>query len=580
MKSFLHKKLFFLIFLSFALSDCSPVITDYECKDLQLLQTFTQEIGVLGVVNYTATMMGFDYLKQQLINPLTSIEGLKKRQHVIKILVQNPELLANIKDNLREFAQHERSLITITADAAISKKVIQKFYFQNNYFKWLNKYPVGLEIGQITHFFNLSAPLLEHAIIHFLISEKLHDYLGMCCGHSHHTHEHKKHKKHSHQAPSQGAVLAYYAYNCIHTAIHIAGVKGLYDEFKNQAEIIQEMQKQLIEVYKCLKSARKIALLINEQPLLADLIPQAKELATLFDPNNQNISNELKELLILLQSSTFDGESSLFSRSGKILRAYQLVASIQDELFSKLTAIAIIDFSASCAQLYAQYRDTQTPFTFAEFIEDTKPKLEVQTFWNPLFKNVVPDCQIISVGDENPAIGIITGPNKGGKSTALFSIAQAVILGQTLTLCPAAHCALTPFNRIRTGFCLHQRIEQGESLFSASLKLANNVLDEVQSDTGFSFIAMDELFNSTDAMRGSALADSFVYRLACSDNCIALFSTHFLDITSLESEMPERIRNYKVGKDSQNHYYFERGIANKEDVFSLIEADSLNLRVA
>lgn len=579
MKFVLAKQFFFLFFLSFSISECSSVITDYERTDLQLFQTFGCESGIIEVINHTATTIGYNYLTQQLANPLSDSAELEKRQRIIKILVENSLLRANINQGLHEFAQHEPSLTSSNDDASIAQKVIQKFYFKNSYLEWLNKYPVGLEIGQVAHFFNLSAPLFEHAIIHILINEKLSDYLGMCCGHSHHNHSHKKHKHHDHHSPSKGAVFAYYAYNGIHWGIHLAGFKGLYDELKNQAEIIQEMQKQLIEVYKCLKSARNIAWHITQNSELADLIPQAKELVALFDSGNTQISADLKELLRLLQTPTFAGESSLFSRSGTTLRAYHLVANVQEELFSKLNVVAAIDFSASCAQLYLQCKDTQTPFSFTEFIVDSKPKIEVRTFWNPLFKNIVPVSQVIVAGQDNPCIGIITGPNKGGKSTALFSIAQAIVLGQTITLSPAVQCAMTPFTRIRTGFCIHQRIEQGESLFSATLKLANEILADMQTNPdGFSFIALDELFNSTDSIRGSKLADSFIRALASENRCITLISTHFLDVTSLENEMPTQIKNYRVGRDSQNNYFFEPGRASKEDVFELIEEDALNLK--
>ena len=398
----------------------------------------------------------------------------------------------------------------------------------------------------------------------------------MCCGHSHH----KKHKKHEHKAPSKGAILAYYAYNCLHTAVHIAGVKGLYDEFKNQAEIIQEMQRQLIEVRKCLESARKIASLLKQHQQLANLISQSQELDSLFDLEHRQASQELKELLALLQSTTFEGDPSLFSRCGRTLRAYQLMAKVNQELLSKLQPIAVIDFSVSCAQLYLEYKDTQTPFCFTEYDAGNKPKIKLQKFWNPLFKNLAPDAPVIQAGQENPGICIITGPNKGGKSTALFSIAHAVVLGQTLTLSPATHCAITPFAKIHTGFCIHQRIEQGESLFSASLKLAHESLNDVESDgAGFSLIIMDEIFNSTDATRGSKIAYSYIRSLGQQDSmCIAFISTHFLEITSLEHEMPTAIKNYRVGKRSENTYFFESGIANKDDVFELIEADALNLK--
>jgi hypothetical protein len=496
-------------------------------------------------------------------------------------MLANDDELSDLFDHqLRSFALSEPNLLTVLDQCSVEKKAIAKFYFNNKYLRWLNNHPAGLELGQVAHFFNLSAPLVEHAIIHFLISEKLHNYLGMCCGHSHHSHGHKKHKHH-HKAPTAGAVFAYNAYNIIHTAIHVAGAKALFDDMAHQADLIKEMQARIMSVRKCIESARQIWNIAQEYSDFAQHVTHYKELEELFVENN-SLSADLKEFLELLNTKTFVGDASVFSRAGRILRAYYLAGKVHNELLEKLSAIAEIDFLVSTAKLVREHADSDTPMSFTHYCQQDKPSIELKMFWNPLFTNVRAMENVLSIGGVSPHVAIVTGPNKGGKSTVLFSVALAVVLGQTLTLSPAKYCKITPFQQIHTGFCIHQRIIQGESLFSASLKFANECLSSAREHTDqFVLILADELFNSTQAQQGSVLSAHFASALGDCSNSIAMIATHFSELTELEEKNPVMFRNYCVGFDKANitrNYFFQPGIAKQENVLELIDDQDLVLR--
>ena len=569
----------------------SQVITTDEQRDLQLFSTFAQQPGLIKFIDYTSTKLGNKCLQNQLANPLSDINELNKRQETIKYLLDssNESTYKSIVEQLKLFANNEKSLELVGTDCQIGNAIIENFYFKNSYLKWLNKYPAGLELGQVTNLVNLFAPIIEHAAMHFLISDKLHNYLGMCCSHSHHDHGHKvqkgdkKHKsgkhdhKHDHSAPSTAARLAYNAYNIAHTAVHIIGVKGLIDHVRQQINVIKEIQAELIKIRKCVESARHVYELLKSNSPLNQNFKNYERIRTLFEADN--LSENLAEFIGLINLDTFRGEATCFARYGNILRAYDLKKIVTAELIEKLDLIGELDFYVSCAQLYNQFKDSSVPLTFANFNTEKAPYVSIQGFWNPLLEDKQIINEKICFGNDNPKIALVTGPNKSGKSTCLGAITLAIILSQTIGMAPAQFIEFTPFSYIRSGFNMVSRVKQGQSLFTCSLDFANEILNYTKANKEvLAFVVVDELFNSTDFSQGILIARNFVKQLGTRSNCIAIMATHFNSLTELESEDPKIYKNLKTeyidGVDKAA-YSIKRGISSHKDVLQLVEQDDL-----
>ena len=229
------------------------------------------------------------------------------------------------------------------------------------------------------------------------------------------------------------ALAAYNIYNVAHTLIHLAGFKGLIDHVREQNQVVQSMQQELINLKSCLDSARHIYEFMEKSTKgLNPLVPGFAKVATLFESNPANRCPKLQEFLTLINRTTFEGSPSFFSRQGIILRTYALAKEVNAELQDALRAIAEIDFYVSNTQLYKEYQNTTTPFTFAHYTAQESPLISISGFWNPLLASMQPIQQEISVGTNNPRIAIVTGPNKAGKSTGLNAISIAMVLAQTL----------------------------------------------------------------------------------------------------------------------------------------------------
>ncbi len=549
------------LFLLFFFSLPGQIIDESGQRDLQLWTTYAQKPGLISAIDRTSTKIGYQTLKEMLANPISDIDLLQDRQAIITYLLENKNLKATIQTLLKNFALWENTLALENNADPVCQRIISNFYFKNKYTQWLNNYPAGLELGRVAHVANLAAPLLEHLVMHFLISDKLHQKLGMCCGHGHHHHDHH------HAAPSTTMQLAYTSYNIFHTAIHLLGIKGLYDHIKEQNHIINTLQKDLIGLRACIENSRELYTALADTPL-RHMLADFDQLESLF--MNDDNQSDLQEFLSLITTGTFEGEPSFFSRAGIILRTYALATRINNELQEKLNVIGLLDYYVACAQLYQEHEHTDKPFSFAIYKKDDLPFIQLQNFWNPLLATMQPISQTLALGQQNPAIAIVTGANKAGKSTALTALATAVLLAQTLTIVPADECIFTPFDIIKTSFNMTARVnsEQGQSLFSASLDFAQEILAHLRTHKNkYALVMVDELFNSTDFAKGTQIAQEFAQALGNQPNCIALIATHFAPLTDLEQENPSLFKNYKAELNEVSHYYdLTPGISDTQEV--------------
>lgn len=562
-------------FLFIIISSCAQtsVLSPYEQRDLQLFTTYQQEPGLIASIDRTVTVIGKDYLRSQLANPLSSTQALLERQVCVQFLLAHDDIYQELKNFLNAFAHYEESFsIGNSGSDAVCSSVIGSFFFKNSYLTWLNKYPAGLELGQAAHAANLSFPLVEHLAIHFLLSEKLKSTLGIECGHHH---DHGAACDHSHG--SSTAIAAYNLYNVFHTAVHIAGAKGLVDHVRQQSQVIKSIQQDLINLNIALDQAYAICNILITNPELKNHIHNAQALVNLFTKTGKK-SAQLKEFLALMDKNTFRDEPSFFSRIGNILRAYSLIKEVHAELMHDLSALSHIDFLINVVTLVKEFQNTNTPYTFAEF-KPQAAQLTIEGFWNPLFTDMQPINHRIKLGDNNPTIAIVTGPNKAGKSTSLQAISLATLLAQTLTIVPATHMSISPFATFKTGFNMPARVNQDQSLFSASLDFAQDIIKTAQANPDQPiFIAIDELFNSTAFDQGTAIAQRFCQELSTLPNCICFMATHFNDLTKFEAEHPEHFRNYKAelatNNNNQSRYVLAPGISEVSNVLQLINKDN------
>jgi hypothetical protein len=133
---------------------------------------------------------------------------------------------------------------------------------------------------------------------------------------------------------------------------------------------------------------------------------------------------------------------------------------------------------------------------------------------------------------------LLTGPNRGGKSSSLRAILQQVLLGQTFGFTKNASGSWTPFYRVLTR--LKSRDTAGkESLFEMEVRNASRMIHTTRKLSRNCLILIDELFHSTNPPDAEISARMFLDQLWKLPKVKSIISTH---IFTLCENPPDEIK--------------------------------------
>jgi len=130
---------------------------------------------------------------------------------------------------------------------------------------------------------------------------------------------------------------------------------------------------------------------------------------------------------------------------------------------------------------------------------------------------------------------IVTGPNMGGKSTYMRQTAIVALLAHCGMYVPARSARLGPLDAIFTRIGAADDLAGGRSTFMVEMTEAAYILNRA---TPNSLVLIDEIGRGTSTFDGLALAWAIAHRLGERNRSLALFATHYFELTALAAEMP------------------------------------------
>jgi DNA mismatch repair protein MutS len=131
---------------------------------------------------------------------------------------------------------------------------------------------------------------------------------------------------------------------------------------------------------------------------------------------------------------------------------------------------------------------------------------------------------------------VITGPNMGGKSTYMRSVALTALLAYAGSYVPASSARLGPLDRILTRIGAADDLARGRSTFMVEMTEAASILN---SATETSLVLMDEIGRGTSTFDGLALAAAIARELVDRNRSLTLFATHYFELTQLAEQHSE-----------------------------------------
>lgn len=200
------------------------------------------------------------------------------------------------------------------------------------------------------------------------------------------------------------------------------------------------------------------------------------------------------------------------------------------------------------------------------------PILDIKGVYHPMLPKCVRNDSCIS------GHVILTGPNRGGKSTYCRSIGLAVLTAQSWGFAWATSMRFTPFGAFWSALEPNALLGQ-MSTFEAEIEFAKQVL-ALSTEEAPAFVMMDEIFHSTNAMDGLAASKVFLEQLYAKQGTLSLISTHYKDLAICFSGRATTLQMIAEGDVKLTYTYkVGEGISEKSSVMEILEERGL-LRTA
>lgn len=258
----------------------------------------------------------------------------------------------------------------------------------------------------------------------------------------------------------------------------------------------------------------------------------------------------------------------------RILQALTaFVAKEADALERAMSGIAAIDFALAKARLAAEMRANAPRLWTADGAPAQVPegahptlRLDLIEARHPLLTGTVVPTDI-ALGDRFRIL-VITGPNTGGKTVALKTVALLALMTQSGLHIPADERSVMPvFENIFADIGDEQSIEQSLSTFSSHMTRVIATLRDVTPD---SLVLLDELGAGTDPEEGSALARALIATLL-ERGPLVIATTHYSELKSYAYATPG-VENGSVEFDVETlspTYHLTVGVPGRSNALAI-----------
>lgn len=287
-------------------------------------------------------------------------------------------------------------------------------------------------------------------------------------------------------------------------------------------------------------------------------------------------------------------DSIIQKKADSLVQFQQLYASLKEDLQGcgfQLSANPFAPFTTDSRQLVAEAQLHPTYLKLAlkrlgavealvqlalsdltpvRWIQAERPSLELRQ----AFDYRVTDGRISFDLTLNGDHALLTGPNRGGKSTTLRGVLGSCLLAHTYGCAFASSASMTPLTRLYA--CLTAEDLPGKkSRFEREIEFTAATL---KPSPGHSLVLLDELYHSTNPPDAELACAQYTAKLWNTTNTISIISTHLFDFVEKAPTSVQRLCCPAFERpDKSIHYTYQlsEGVCRVSSVNELLNENGL-----
>ena len=196
-----------------------------------------------------------------------------------------------------------------------------------------------------------------------------------------------------------------------------------------------------------------------------------------------------------------------------------------------IQSLALLDCLLSLAEVAQQPGYCKPTFT-------STPGISINQGRHPMVEQLLLDAFVpndVNLKADATRALLITGPNMGGKSSYVRSVALIAIMAQIGSYVPAESAELGLLDAVFTRMGAFDNMMKGESTFMVELGETSDILKQA---TPRSLVILDELGRGTSTHDGVAIAQAVLQHVVTRLKALTLFITHYQSLARVAEQCP------------------------------------------
>src|SRR6267143_2043932 len=487
----------------------------------------TRNTTLLAVLDRTITPMGGRRLRWWILQPLRNLHELERRQQMIADLLQEPDLLAAIRAQLKSIRDIERATSRLSQASGNARDMVAlKFSLQEipklkaELQKLIERIEFGradspspLNVTQESGATNVSPAQTGRALLPVQLQSEIHEMPVLA---------EKLGRAVVDDPPlvlKEGGIFRD-GYDADLDELRRASREG-----KNWISHLQEREIAATGI-KSLKvrynSVFGYFIEITKSNLANVPAHYTRKQTTV--GGERFITPELKEM-----------EAKVLGADDRAQNVeYQLFQKLRDETLREIEPIQQTADAIAVLDVLCALAETARLFRYCRPELNDSLRLVIKDGRHPVLDQSLVEEKFVpndtELDGETIRTAIVTGPTMAGKSTYIRQVALIVLMAQIGSFVPAESAELGLVDRIFTRVGASDDLARGQSTFMVEMNETANIINNA---TDHSLVILDEIGRGTSTFDGLSIAWSVAEFLHDKIKARTLFATHYHELTKL-----------------------------------------------